>query len=88
MSQHNSVIALLRARLSSDRPAIAMAAHNPLTAKLAAEAGFDSSSFCPRITRCGVSSRYAVHADLCRDHSSHASERETDGEGGSPLLAI
>ena len=42
MSQRNPVIARLRARLSSDRPAIAMAAHNPLTAKLAAEAGFDA----------------------------------------------
>jgi phosphonopyruvate hydrolase len=32
----------LRARLDVDRPAIAMAAHNPLAAKLAAEAGFDA----------------------------------------------
>ncbi|CAH2604507.1 Phosphonopyruvate hydrolase [Rhodovastum atsumiense] len=34
--------ARLRARLTPDRPAIAMAAHNPLAAKLAAEAGFDA----------------------------------------------
>jgi len=42
MSQDNSAIARLRACLGSDRPAIAMAAHNPLAAKLAAEAGFDA----------------------------------------------
>src|SRR5437773_11854519 len=42
MSHDNSAIARLRARLRTDRPAIAMAAHNPLTAKLAAEAGFDA----------------------------------------------
>lgn len=32
----------LRARLTPDRPAIAMSAHSPLSAKLAAEAGFDA----------------------------------------------
>ncbi len=32
----------LRARLDTARPAIAMSAHNPLSAKLAAEAGFDA----------------------------------------------
>lgn len=32
----------LRARLQPQRPAIAMSAHNPLSAKLAAEAGFDA----------------------------------------------
>ena len=32
--------ARLRARLTPDNPAIAMSAHNPLSAKLAAEAGF------------------------------------------------
>ena len=32
----------LRSRLNPDRPAIAMAAHNPLSAKLAAQAGFDA----------------------------------------------
>ena len=43
MSPHdNSTIGRLRARLRTDRPAIAMAAHNPLAAKLAAEAGFDA----------------------------------------------
>src|SRR6266404_3849322 len=42
MSHDNSAIARLRARLRTDRPAIAMAAHNPLAAKLAAEAGFDA----------------------------------------------
>lgn len=33
-------IAALRARLKTGSPAIAMAAHNPLAAKLAADAGF------------------------------------------------
>jgi phosphonopyruvate hydrolase len=42
MSHDNSAIARLRARLRTDRPAIAMAAHNPLAAKLAAEAGVDA----------------------------------------------
>ena len=42
MSHDNSAIALLRARVRTDRPAIAMAARNPLAAKLAAEAGFDA----------------------------------------------
>jgi 2-methylisocitrate lyase-like PEP mutase family enzyme len=32
----------LRARLDVGKPAIAMAAHNPLAAKLATEAGFDA----------------------------------------------
>ncbi len=32
----------LRARLATDRPAIAMSAHSPLSAKLAAEAAFDA----------------------------------------------
>ena len=36
---------LLRAKLNPDRPALAMAAHNPLAAKLAAEAGFDAIWF-------------------------------------------
>lgn len=73
MSPHdNSTIGRLRARLRTDRPAIAMAAHNPLAAKLAAEAGFDAiwgSGF-------GLSASYAVpdanilsvdtHLDLMR----------------------
>jgi phosphonopyruvate hydrolase len=42
MSHENPAVARLRARLDTERPAIAMAAHNPLTAKLAAEAGFDA----------------------------------------------
>src|SRR6476646_4207017 len=42
MMQDNPTVARLKARLGSDRPAIAMAAHNPLAAKLAAEAGFDA----------------------------------------------
>ncbi len=42
MPYDNPAIASLRARLTPERPAIAMAAHNPLSAKLAAEAGFDA----------------------------------------------
>ena len=38
MSHENPAVARLRARLDTERPAIAMAAHNPLAAKLAAEA--------------------------------------------------
>jgi phosphonopyruvate hydrolase len=41
MTQDNPA-ARLRARLDPQRPAIAMAAHNPLAAKLAAKAGFDA----------------------------------------------
>ena len=42
MAQNNQAVARLRARLDPERPAIAMAAHNPLAAKLAAAAGFDA----------------------------------------------
>ncbi|MBY0335665.1 MAG: phosphonopyruvate hydrolase [Acetobacteraceae bacterium] len=38
----NQTAEALRQRLQVQRPAIAMAAHNPLAAKLAAEAGFDA----------------------------------------------
>src|SRR6185437_13339418 len=40
--QENPKAATLRARLDVRKPAIAMAAHNPLAAKLAAAAGFDA----------------------------------------------
>jgi len=42
MAQDNPAVARLRVRLDPERPAIAMAAHNPLAAKLAAAAGFDA----------------------------------------------
>jgi phosphonopyruvate hydrolase len=42
VAQDNAVVARLRARLDPERPAIAMAAHNPLGAKLAAASGFDA----------------------------------------------
>jgi phosphonopyruvate hydrolase len=42
MSQRISKAAALRARLDVHKPALAMAAHNPLAAKLAANAGFDA----------------------------------------------
>ena len=42
MDQDNPKAAALRAKLDVGRPALAMAAHNPLAAKLAVEAGFDA----------------------------------------------
>src|SRR6266403_4387778 len=42
MMQANPAVARLKARFDPERPAIAMAAHNPLAAKLAAAAGFDA----------------------------------------------
>src|SRR3954451_9916485 len=42
MNAHRSKASALRARLNVARPALAMAAHNPLSAKLAADAGFDA----------------------------------------------
>ncbi len=42
MTQDNPKAAALHAKLDVSRPALAMAAHNPLVAKLAAEAGFDA----------------------------------------------
>lgn len=42
MVQANPNAATLRAKLDVRRPAVAMAAHNPLAAKLAAAAGFDA----------------------------------------------
>ncbi len=42
MASDNSKGAALRGRLDPHRPALAMAAHNPMAAKLAAAAGFDA----------------------------------------------
>jgi phosphonopyruvate hydrolase len=42
MTQDNRGTAALRTKLNVQRPALAMAAHNPLAAKLAADAGFDA----------------------------------------------
>ena len=42
MRHAHSNVARLRGKLAPHRPAIAMASHNPLFAKLAAEAGFDA----------------------------------------------
>jgi phosphonopyruvate hydrolase len=42
MAQDNPKAAALRAKLDVGKPALAMAAHNPLAAKLAADAGFDA----------------------------------------------
>src|SRR5580704_14381544 len=42
MTPDNRGATALRAKLNVQRPALAMAAHNPLAAKLAATAGFDA----------------------------------------------
>jgi 2-methylisocitrate lyase-like PEP mutase family enzyme len=42
MNQYSAKAATLRSKLNVDRPAVAMSAHNPLAAKLAAGAGFDA----------------------------------------------
>jgi phosphonopyruvate hydrolase len=42
MTSENPKAGALRAKLDVGRPALAMAAHNPLAAKLAADAGFDA----------------------------------------------
>src|ERR1700757_2908640 len=42
MNQDSAKAATLRSKLDVNRPAVAMAAHNPLAAKLAASAGFDA----------------------------------------------
>jgi len=42
VSQENARAEALRTKLDVHKPALAMAAHNPLAAKLAAEAGFDA----------------------------------------------
>ena len=42
MTANNKRIEVLRGKLDVHRPALAMAAHNPLAAKLAADAGFDA----------------------------------------------
>jgi phosphonopyruvate hydrolase len=42
MNAYKAKATALRAKLNVERPALAMAAHNPLAAKLAADAGFDA----------------------------------------------
>src|SRR5437764_12558811 len=42
MKQDSAKAATLRSKIDLHRPAVAMAAHNPLAAKLAAGAGFDA----------------------------------------------
>jgi len=42
MNGHTAKATALRAKLNVERPALAMAAHNPLSARLAADAGFDA----------------------------------------------
>jgi phosphoenolpyruvate phosphomutase len=42
MNQDSAKAATLRSKIDVHRPAVAMAAHNPLAAKLAAGAGFDA----------------------------------------------
>ena len=42
MNQDSEKVATLRSKIDVHRPAVAMSAHNPLAAKLAAGAGFDA----------------------------------------------
>jgi phosphoenolpyruvate phosphomutase len=42
MTHNSAAITRLRTRLDPHHPAITMASHNPLAAKLAAQAGFDA----------------------------------------------
>jgi hypothetical protein len=82
MLQDNPTVARLKARLAPERPAIAMAAHNPLAAKLAAAAGFDAiwgsgysncppPTLCPTPTFCRSRSRqYALaRCPVCTERS-------------------
>lgn len=74
----------LRAKLDVGRPALAMAAHNPLAAKLATEAGFDAvwgSGF-------ELSASYAVPDANLLPMSTHLEMMRAMAEAGSaPLVA-
>ena len=64
MNQDSETAATLRSKIDVHRPAVAMAAHNPLAAKLAAGAGFDAIWGCsaaismrPATVRMGIRHR-------------------------------
>ncbi len=74
----------LRAKLNVARPAIAMAAHNPLSAKLGSAAGFDAiwgSGF-------ELSASYAVPDASILSMSTHLEMMRAMGEvQGAPIIA-
>ncbi len=84
MRQHSPKAAALRAKLDVHRPALAMAAHNPLAAKLAADAGFDAiwgSGF-------ELSASYAVPDASILPMGTHLDMMRAIGEvQGAPVIA-
>src|SRR6266403_3964175 len=84
MMQANPAVARLKARFDPERPAIAMAAHNPLAAKLAANAGFDAiwgSGF-------ELSASYAVPDANILSVNTHLELMRAIGEvQGAPVIA-
>jgi phosphonopyruvate hydrolase len=84
MVQDTDKAAALRARLDAGRPARAMAAHNPLAAKLAARAGFDAiwgSGF-------ELSASYAVPDASILSMDTHLAMMRAIGEvQGAPVVA-
>ena len=84
MTQDNPKAAALRAKLDVGKPALAMAAHNPLAAKLAANAGFDAiwgSGF-------ELSASYAVPDASILPMGTHLEMMRAIGEvQGAPVIA-
>src|SRR5438045_9687321 len=84
MAQDNPKAATLRAKLDVRKPALAMAAHNPLAAKLAAQAGFDAiwgSGF-------ELSAAYAVPDANILSVDNHLDLMRARGEGKNrPIIA-
>src|SRR5437660_11237453 len=84
MVQDNPKAATLRAKLDVRKPALAMAAHNPLAAKLAARAGFDAiwgSGF-------ELSASYAVPDARILSMDSHLEMMRAVGEvQDAPVIA-
>ena len=84
MSKDTAKAAALRAKLDVGRPALAMAAHNPLSAKLAANAGFDAiwgSGF-------ELSASYAVPDASILSMGTHLEMMRAIGEvQDAPLIA-
>src|SRR3984893_12274778 len=84
MAQNAASADALRAKLDVHRPALAMAAHNPLAAKLAANAGFDAiwgSGF-------ELSASYAVpDANILSDNTHLELMREIGEVQDAPVIA-
>jgi phosphoenolpyruvate phosphomutase len=84
MNEDGARAATLRSKLDVHRPAVAMAAHNPLAAKLAASAGFDAiwgSGF-------ELSASYAVPDANILSMDIHLEMMRAIGEvQGAPVIA-